>query len=225
MVGVLTLQDGSSEARMNRMRFSIASLLVWVALLGVGITALRSASPLWANALFSLAIGTLTVSILAAVYRKGRRRAFWVGFATCGWVYMLLSLGPDSDALASPFLITTAILDLLYPKVVPPPAAAPAGPGMGPGPAAMVQPRRWEVRVFKTGGLVGGWPMTPVPPRSPWAAWTATDRETGSGTTIGGVSFAIPDSFQRIGHSLFCLLAALIGGMITRYLYSTRDVS
>jgi hypothetical protein len=209
---------------MNRLRFSIASLLVWVALLGVGIAALRSGSPLWGNALFSLAIGMLTIAILAAVYRKGRRRAFWVGFATCGWVYILLSLGPDSDALASPLLITTAILDLLYPKVVPPPAAAPAGPGigpaMGPAPAAMAQPRRWEVRVFKTGGFG---PMVPVPPRSPWAAWTQTDRETGSGTTIGGISFALPESFLRIGHSLFCLLAALSGGMITRYLYSTRD--
>jgi hypothetical protein len=207
---------------MNRMRFSIASLLVWVALLGVGIAALRSGSPLWANALFSLAIGMLTLAILAAVYRKGRRRAFWVGFASCGWVYLILSLGPDHESLTSPFLITTAILDLLYSKVIPPPTVAPAGPGNGPGPAAMAQPGRWmRLGVLKTGGFSG--PMIPVPPRDAWAAWTETDRETGSGTTIGGLSFAIPDAFRRIGHSLFCLLAALSGGMITRYLHSTGD--
>jgi hypothetical protein len=204
---------------MNRMRFSIASLLIWVALLGVGITALRSGSPLWANALFSLAIGILTVAVLAAVYRRGRRRAFWVGFASCGWVYLLLSLGPGNESLVSPFLITTAILDLLYPKVVPPPAAAPAGPGNGPATSAMAQSRRWQVMVFKTGGIGGG--IIP-PPRSSWAAWTETDRETVE-TRVGGVSFSIPDSFRRTGHSLFCLLAALTGGVLTRCLYSTRD--
>ena len=206
---------------MNGVRFSIASLLAWVALLGVGVAALRSGAPLWASFLFSLAIGTLTVAILAGVYRRGKRRAFWVGFASCGWVYLLLALGPWSESLVAPFLITTAILDLIYPKVVPPPAIPSAPPGNGPAPSAMAQPGRWRITVLKTGGFGG--PVTPSPPRSRWATWTETDRELGFVAQVGVTSTSIPDSFYRIGHSLFCLLAALAGGVMTRYLYSTRE--
>src|SRR4051794_18630455 len=201
---------------MNRMRFSIATLLAWVALLGVGIAALRGGSPLWGNALFSLAIGTLTVAVLAAVYRRGRRRAFWVGFASCGWAYLLLALGPGNESLAGPFLVTTAVLDLLYPKVVPPlPAATPANPATAPAPSAMARPVRGRMLVLKTGGFGG--PVIPVTPRSRWEVWTETSRQTGFRRTIGGVSLSIPEPFRRIGHSLFCLLGALTGGILTRY--------
>jgi hypothetical protein len=208
---------------MSRPRFSIASLLAWVALLGLGIAALRSGSPLWANAWFSLAIGALTVAILAAVYRRGSRRAYWVGFASCGWVYMLLALGPWNESLVGPYLVTTAVLDLLYPHVVPPDAPAPAAGGTTttPAPSAMVRAGQGGMKVWLTGGFGGM--AAPFPPRSPWASWTETDRETGFGTRLGGVSYSIPFSFRRIGHSLFCLLAALAGGALTRHLYSTRD--
>ena len=112
--------------------------------------------------MFSLAIGTLTAAMLAGVYRRGKRRAFWIGFASCGWVYLLLALGPWSESLVAPFLITTAILDLIYPKVVPPPAIPSAPPGNGPAPSAMAQPGRWRITVLKTGGFGG--PVAPSPP-------------------------------------------------------------
>ena len=58
---------------------------------------------------------------------------------------------------------------------------------------------------------------------SRWAAWTAPDRSTGEGESIGSVSLISPATFRRIGHSLFCLILAFAGGVLARHLDSTRD--
>jgi hypothetical protein len=211
---------------MPRMRVSIAGILVWVALLGVGFAALRNPSLLWSNALFSVALGTLTLAVLAAVYRRGRRRAFWVGFATCGWVYLLLALGPANESLWSPYLVTTAILDVLFEQVIPqPPAPGAAPPAIAPAvPAASaVNGQTWTGQVNIRRARFGGIAVAPV--ESPWQAWSTPDRELNLNPppTPGGISVFSPEPFRRIGHSLFCLLIALIGGFVTRYFHATRD--
>jgi hypothetical protein len=54
-------------------------------------------------------LGVLGTATLGAIYRRGERRAFWVGFALFGWplalVSMLLGLG-ESEFL---FLVPTAL--------------------------------------------------------------------------------------------------------------------
>jgi hypothetical protein len=47
--------------------------------------------------LFTLVIAWLTFAVVAAIYRQGPTRAFFVGSAICGWVYMLLVFWPASD--------------------------------------------------------------------------------------------------------------------------------
>jgi hypothetical protein len=211
---------------MPRMRVSIAGILVWVALLGVGFAGLRNPSLLWSNALFSVALGTLTLAVLAAVYRRGRRRAFWVGFATCGWVYLLLALGPANESLVSPYLVTTAILDVLFEQVIPqPPAPAAARPTViPPVPAASaMKGQTWGGNVAVMPAAFGG--FGGVAAESPWQAWSTPDRELNLNPppTPGGISVFSPEPFRRIGHSLFCLLIALVGGLVTRYFHATRD--
>ncbi len=113
-------------------RFTIGRLLLFTALLGIGIAALRSPSPLWANAWFSVVLMVLTIAPLAAIYRRGERRAFWVGFASCGSLYLVLALSPWCREEVSPRLVTTALLDLLYGPFAPPgpiPAAIPPPAG------------------------------------------------------------------------------------------------
>jgi hypothetical protein len=82
---------------MNRIRFTIASLLVVVLLVAVGFAALREASDLWDRGVFTLALAVLLVSILFAVHRTGSERAFWLGFALFGWGYLGLSLVPSIE--------------------------------------------------------------------------------------------------------------------------------
>ncbi len=81
---------------MARYRFSIRGLMIVIVVLALAFTALRTPSRLWANAWFTLALGGVTIAIPAAVANVGDRRAFWVGFAVCGWVYFFFSLRPGS---------------------------------------------------------------------------------------------------------------------------------
>ncbi len=61
--------------------------------------------------------------------------------------------------------------------------------------------------------------LTPSPPVSRWAAWTAPDRSVGVGYTIGSVSLVSSEAFRRIGHSLTALLLATLGAAFARSRY------
>jgi len=73
-------------------RFSLRQLLIAIALIAVGLFALRSAGPIWVMVLLSLTLLVLAASPLVALYRQGPERAFWIGFATMGCFYMLVLL-------------------------------------------------------------------------------------------------------------------------------------
>ena len=93
---------------MKRIRFNIASLLGVILVLGVGFAALRESSELWESGVFTLTLAALLISILLAIHRTEKRRAFWLGFALFGWVYLALSLVPSIESR----LITTKALGL-----------------------------------------------------------------------------------------------------------------
>ena len=98
---------------MRRFRFTIATLLVVVLLLAVGFAALRESNETWDSGLFTLTLGVLLISILLGVHRTEARRAFWLGFALFGLVYLALSLVPSIESR----LITTKALTYLDAKV------------------------------------------------------------------------------------------------------------
>src|SRR6516165_6285766 len=58
---------------MRRIRFSIASLLVVVLVLGVGFAALRESNELWDSGLSTLTLAVLLTSILLAIHRTESR--------------------------------------------------------------------------------------------------------------------------------------------------------
>jgi AcrB/AcrD/AcrF family len=90
-------------------RFNIASLLGAISFVAIGFAALREANELWDSGLFSLALGLLLIAVLLAVHRTEARRAFWMGFALFGWVYLSLSLISSTESR----LITTQALAYL----------------------------------------------------------------------------------------------------------------
>ena len=98
---------------MPKLRFNIASMLVIILVLAIGFAALRESNDLWDSGVFTLTIGVLLISILLAVHRTESRRAFWIGFALFGWVYLGLALIPSIESR----LMTTKGLAYLDSKV------------------------------------------------------------------------------------------------------------
>ena len=72
-----------------RLNFSIRSALCVVAMVAIGLAGLRSGTWIWSRLLFTLTFALHLTAILGVVYRKGARRAFWLGFATFGWAYLV----------------------------------------------------------------------------------------------------------------------------------------
>jgi hypothetical protein len=72
--------------------FTIANLL-WLIVAAAVVQGIILAPNVVTGTLFALGIlGILTTSLLAIGYRRGRRRAAWVGFAAFAWPYGLLLL-------------------------------------------------------------------------------------------------------------------------------------
>ena len=100
---------------MKRIRFNIASLLGVILVLGVGFAALRESSELWESGVFTLTLAALLISILLAIHRTEKRRAFCWDSLLFGSIYLGLSLVPSIESR----LITTrglAYLDSKMPR-------------------------------------------------------------------------------------------------------------
>jgi hypothetical protein len=99
-------------------RISILGIMAATALTATALMALRSTLEIWASAHFSLTLILLCLAILGIVYRRDERRAFWVGFATFGWPYLILCFGPvPGTSIKPPPLITTKLLEIVYPHI------------------------------------------------------------------------------------------------------------
>ena len=101
---------------MIRPRVSLSGLIVGVLACGLGLAALRNASPTWAGSILLLTLGLLAVAVIGVVHRREERRAWWLGFALFGWGFAALVLAPWSKPEALPF---SMLVDRLYPRVSP----------------------------------------------------------------------------------------------------------
>jgi len=93
---------------------SISGLMAAVGIVAVGVAALARPSELWASVLYSATATLLLVAVVSAANSKGRRRAFWWGFAAFGWGHQLLAFWPSINATPAPRLLTTFLLDMLH---------------------------------------------------------------------------------------------------------------
>jgi hypothetical protein len=126
-------------------RFSIRQLLAATAFIAVACVALRSASPTVTSASYGILLAVLAGSLLLVIYRQGANRAFWTGFAVCGWLYLLLlmygwSLNPNTsynNPLRPSNLITGRLSTACYDRIYSPPLQYGMGGGFGTGTAGM----------------------------------------------------------------------------------------
>ncbi len=198
---------------MTRPRVSIAGLMAVVLFCGIGIAAVRSASPLWAGVVVTATLGVMASAILGAIFRQGERRAFWVGFALFGWGYLTLAFGPWFATEVKPLLATSIGIDALHARLHP------------------MSSWTTDLVISGTGGV----------PSNVWPAIAAPIQVQGNVQVNGSGALMLPGSnlsstqpnglytwlitgappvgpnqeeFRRIGHCLFALLAAVVGGII-----------
>src|SRR5262249_50064300 len=200
------------EVPMGWFRISIARMLMIVAYCGLGFAAVRSPSWICASVVFSLIVASLAVARLTAVYRLGARRAFWTGFAFCGWLYLGLSTQGWNGSSPSPLIVTTPLMDLAYPSIVgisaPPPT-----------PAAGVMMGMMRGRMMGMGGMMGGGGMggPGVSTQGIWEYWSEPPQAAGQ------FSWLVPEPFRVICHSMLAPIVALLGGLLASRLHRTRE--
>jgi hypothetical protein len=205
---------------MRRFRFRLGSLAILVLLLGVGFAALRESDEIWDSILFSLTLLVLAFSVLLAIHRTEKRRAFWLGFALFGAAYMAVCLIPSIGSR----LWTTKALVYLDSKMQRPVGlgvvladydndgdldlyiannSQPNAPYFNNGNGAFQ-----DVTAVSGLNLPGNHPTTGA-----WFPniWTAPFLRRPTATS---------ENFVRIGHSLMALLLAWLGGQASRSLYA-----
>ena len=69
------------------MKFSIRTLLLWVAFAAVLAAALARPSLLWTRLLFTLSLLFCGASLIGCFTTRGKRRTFWIGAAVIGAIY------------------------------------------------------------------------------------------------------------------------------------------
>jgi hypothetical protein len=186
---------------MRKLRFSIASLLLLILVLGVGFAALRESNDLWQSGLFTALLAILLLASLLAVHRRESERAYWLGFALCGWIYLGLTLVPSLETR----LITNKALTYLDSKI----------PGRN---ATIV-----NLRIIQAGTSALGTQTSNVAFTLDGTQLVAGNASTikwnvATGKLLGGWS-GTTESFVRIGHTLLALLVAWLGGQLSRRLW------
>jgi hypothetical protein len=203
-----------------RLQFHIGTLAIVVLVLAIGFAALREANDVWDSSVFAATAGVLLTSVLLAIHRPLKKRAYWVGFALFGWAYLGLSLLPSLESR----LITTkalAYLDAKLPRSIPPGFTF----------FDLDDDGLMDIHVshYSQGGAfyhntgdgtfeditaVAGWNFPPT-------AVTGVDTRFfnySPGPSPTG-SLGREASFVRIGHSLLALIASLVGGQFSYRLY------
>jgi hypothetical protein len=253
---------------MQRPTMSIRTMLVIVAFIALACVALVRANSVWASVMFSSALATLLFAVLAVIFRRGTKQAFWIGFALFGWGYLWMAHWPgdspegftgmgfpivgrmqqdSDDTLATTKLLVFAYQNWL-PLVRTPPPGPPAGYGGGgyggygggsfsfanpPGAAAGNSISNISAGTTTADGSEGsggnasldGGGAPPIATEGGSAAGSA-----GAGpapapppTIVIVMDYPAQHDFTRVGHSLFTIIVAFVGGVVAAFLYSTRE--
>jgi hypothetical protein len=110
-----------------RPRLTILGMMALIGVMGVGLVGLRTATPLWASAIFTLTVAALTATTIGAAL--GRRTC--LGFSIAGWAYMLAVFGlwPEPNGVTAPPVLTKALMDYFQPDTNTPAVVMTIDPG------------------------------------------------------------------------------------------------
>jgi hypothetical protein len=190
------------------LQFSIKALLCLTIFVAVACAALLNASELWASATCTVTLAVLLVAVLLSVFRRGPSRAFWLSFAVFGWAYVLLIFwpAPDPGLTCQRHLLTTKLSNWAYFKLLPlvrtpPPEPIPMAP-VGNYSSGGGRYKFTDKYVITVPNAAPAPPAPPAPPRTYYPDYTA---------------------FLTIAEWLWTLSLAMLGGVLARYFYATRE--
>ncbi len=188
-------------------RISIRTLMAFVLVSAVGLAALRNATELWAQVMLMTSFLAVGVAVLGASLMRGRERAWWLGFAVFGGGYLALSVGPS---VGDPFrqqLVTThwigQLRNLMFASNVE---------------YLSLEKQEIEAELAKLRPLIPKFKYDPVV-----TSLANNLREIQAQLTASKNAGLRYDHFQRIGHTLFALLAGLLGGSVAVWFWRRRE--
>jgi hypothetical protein len=207
-------------------RFSIRQLLVWTAFIGFACVSLRNASETWVAIAFAVVIMALGTTPMLVILRQGQVRAYWMGFAIIGGLYLGLlmysfALEPNtanSNPLSASNLATARLASRCHSAIY-------------------GQEARANQLIFTT-----GLPATTYNVNLDGQALFSLDQNTGAGvvgTSSGSMlrtaslRLTMPvavlstgpreTDFVNVAHALWTLLLAACGGRFAQWLYQSRS--
>ena len=101
--------SNTEPAPRNRYRTSIIGLGVLVGLLACWLLSTVVPSLFLSSLMYSLALTLNALALVAAFGGSGSNRRAGIGYAACGWVYIIFAIFEDFDR--PPLLVTSLILD------------------------------------------------------------------------------------------------------------------
>jgi hypothetical protein len=203
-----------------------------VPVVAVACAALRFASELWASAVLTATIGMLLAGVLGMVLRRGPARAFWFGFTLFGSAYLILVFAPWCYTNVRPQLLTSKLLAYVHPKL-----QSSGSPLLAVNSDGGVVSLRVDdgVRTVKFLDVTTGQQLATLDSSvvnsvafSDGGTLLASGAEPQPQTIICNlVTTERPtwEHFERVGHSLFGLLVALVGGLLARYVFARRSLN
>jgi hypothetical protein len=194
---------------MHRFQFSILGLIGLMALVAVGCAAMVNASAGWCSAVAIFLMLALLNSIVGVVYRRGKDRAYWVGFLVFGWGSLFLLFENPLVPIRSPqpeCFVNNVFISNHLKKLYDATHSTPSGGYTSYGSANLP---------LGVAPSAGG-PLAVNPPGTYFGAATVY-----SGTlNVVAVDSAPEHYFQIIGNLLFVMLCALAGGFFARSFYA-----
>jgi hypothetical protein len=198
---------------MKRFRFSIAGLMRAVVVIAIGMAALRYASPLWAAAVFLSVSAVHALSVLGAVCIRGQQRAYHLGRSVFGWGYLVIVYSTWHYVPPDEWLPTTKVLSRFEVAIGP---RKPWGFSM----STAIRP---AVLTYDT-----------IRPRATLAAMHVKSRDYERPAFVpvqlcgfpGGPIYYLDterQAYYQIGHCIWSLLAALLGGVLARGAYGAAS--
>jgi hypothetical protein len=192
-------------------RPSIRSLMAFIVAAAVSLTALRNANEPWAGMLLLVALAAVGFALIGAAILRGKERHWWAGFAFFGGTYLALTVGPWLGDAFRPQLGTTHLLDRLEqlmfasgPQAL---HAIPQSPS-----ELILQQMETELEQAKQ---VARSPNTDPAVRVLTRRLQALQGQLAANKRT--------EDFHSVGHSLFGLLAGLLGATSAGWLYSRRQ--
>jgi hypothetical protein len=205
-------------------RFSIRSMMAFVLASALGMAALRNANEFWAGAMIMVALAAVGTAVLGALTLRGAERYGWAGFAVFSGGYLVIAFGPWPSDSSKPQLGTTALLTYVRARAADTLTSPTESlPGLQLRRAQLVQrietlaavtrdsfepaivalkERLANVDVAIQRAIAGG------PSASPWRALRPGAMHVGQ--------------FFCVGHSIFSLLAGMVGAAVARGFYARR---